>query len=345
MQAIQTLDAGQLRGDGRGHDPQVFLARLRRNCEQMVETVRADGVSRNDAVDSMLAARDVEQVLAEVMRDVFGPRYSERYIPIGGFGVAPWARRYIQKRITRRGLIDYVTSADMPWINVDMQEITRAIRSLGAQWGWSWFEMQEAQFAGTTLDTELAMATREGAEDTKDLILLQGDAGLPKGLGFIPTGLINDLDIPIVAPGTGGWATATADAIIADISGFFVTARTQSRRAEDFDTLLIPEVQFGRLETLQVPNTSVSVRTWILANIAELTSIEVLPILAGAGVGAVDRAILYARTDRVLRGVVPLDFSFIAEEMARLRLDVWGVMRLVGLEIRRPFGMLYADGV
>ena len=245
MTAVAQLDLSQIRGDGRGHEPAVFVARMQRSIEQMVDVVRMDGVPRADAVDTLLAARDVEQVLAEVMRDTFGPRYSERYIPTGSFGVASWARRFIQKRVTRRGLIDYVTSADMPWVNVDMQEITHTLRSLGGQFGWSWFEMQEAQFAGTTLETELALALREGAEDTKDLILLQGDAGLPKGAGFIPTGLINDLDIPIVAPGVGGWATATAADIIADISGFFVTARTQSRRAEDFDTLLLPEAQIG----------------------------------------------------------------------------------------------------
>ena len=345
------LDYGQVATRRDAHEPEQFTAALQRQIETMIELQRQQGIVRNDqsiradALDSLVATRDMEQVLTNVLRDIFGPRYSEIYIPIGTGGVEPWADVVIQKRITREGLLDYVTSADMPWIQVRMQEIPHQIRTLGARFGWSWFEMQRAEFGGVPLRTELALATGEAAEDTKDLILLEGDSQLPKGAGFIPTGFINDPFIPITAPTTGGWGAATAAQIIDDVSGMFVVYRTQTRRTHRGSRLLLPEVQIGRIETLQVPNTSVSVRTWLLDNIAELDDIAPLPLLEGAGAGGTDRAVLYPPDRNVLEGVVPLDFSFILEEALRLRLDVYGVLRMIGLIVRRPFAMLYMDGV
>src|SRR5262245_16414147 len=128
--------------------PERFRAMMRGGIDRATQLARMDGMDRADAVDSMIAARDLEQILSEVLRDVYGPRYGAQYVPVGSFGIAPWANTYIQKRITRQGLIDYVTTADMPWVNVSTTEISHKLYTLGGQFGWSWFEMQAAQYAG-----------------------------------------------------------------------------------------------------------------------------------------------------------------------------------------------------
>lgn len=319
--------------------PEAFTAQL--------EMSRNQHVSRGDAVNTLIASRDMEQVLAEVLRDSYGPRYSANYIPIGPYGVDAWAERFIQKRITRQGLIDYVNSADMPTGEASMQEITHKLYTLGGKAEMSWFEMQSANYAGTNVMQEKLMERREAAEDAKDMILLRGDSGLPKGGGFINFGLINHPDIPRAAVGTGNWdnGTTTAAQIIADIQGLVVLHRTQSRRSEVADTLLVPESQYAVLESMQVPNTNMTVRSWLLANVAGLNTIDPLPELLLAGNSSTDRCILYSKNDRVLRGILPMDFGFITEEVSKLRTYVWGVMRLVGLVIQKPFAMVYGDGI
>lgn len=322
--------------------PEVFQRRLNEHVDQ----VRTDAAGdRQDAAESLIAARDVEQVLAEVLRDEFGPRYSELYMPIGSFGILPWMDRFIQKRMTPQGLLDYVLSADMPWINVSTQEITHKIYTLGAKFGWSWFEMQQANQAGIPLRNELANATRDAAERTKDLILLRGDAQLAKGGGYIPTGLINDPDVPVAALVNGEWGgAATIDEILADFAAFYSAYRTQTRRTERADTLLVDEASYARLQFLRVGDSGKTLLQFMIDSISDLVRIDVLPELSTAGVGGVPRKILYANNPRVLRGIVPLDFSFIADEASRLRVDVWGVMRMVGLVVQMPVGMLYLDG-
>lgn len=322
--------------------PEVFQRRL----SERVDQARADagGDSRNDAAESLIAARDVEQVLAEVLRDEFGPRYSEEYIPLGSFGILPWMERFIQKRITPQGLLDYVNSADMPWIQVGMQEITHKIFTLGAKFGWSWFEMMQAQQGNVSLRTELATATREAAERTKDLILLKGDTSLAKGGGYIPTGLINDPDVPIASLTNGDWGTnGTVDEILADLAAMYSAYRTQTRRIERADTLLVDEASYARLQFLRVGDSGKTLLQFLIDSVADLVKIDVLPELSTAGVGGITRKILYANNPRVLRGITPLDFSFIADETARLRVDVWGVLRMVGLVVMKPFAMIYFD--
>ena len=342
---LELLDYGQIAPHPHAHRPDVFVSSLSRHVGAMIEHQRRDGVDRADSVDSMLATRDMEQVLAEILRDQYEQRYSEVYLPSGSMGVQPWADVVVQKRVTRSGLLDYVTSADMPWVQVRMQEITHQIRTLGGRFGWSYFEMQRAQFGGAPLRTELAVALQEAAADTKDMIAISGDAGLPNGAGFIPTGMINDVDIPITAPGTGSWAAQTAATIITDFAGLFATLRNQSRRTVQGVRVLVPETQYGKLETTPVTNTSVTLRTYLINNTAGLESIEPFPALAGAGVGGVDRAIFYPPTADVLELVTPMEFAFILEEAMKLRVDVYGIMRLIGLIVKQPYKMLYVDGV
>lgn len=325
--------------------PDVFQAKL----GQVAEAARQDSVmpgeSRNDAGESLIAARDVEQVLAEVLRDQFGPRYSDQYIPKGSFGILPWMDRYIQKRITPQGLLDYVNSADMPWINVEMQEITHSLYTLGAKFGWSWFELQQANQGNVSLRTELAVATREAAERTADMILLKGDAALLKGGGHIPTGLINDPDVPVAALVNGDWGgAATVDEILADLAAMYSAFRTQSRRIERADTLLVDEASYARMQLLQVGTSGKTLLQYLIDAYGDLAMVDVLPDLSTAGVAGVPRKILYANNPSVLRGVTPLDFAFIADEASRLRVDVWGVMRMVGLVVMKSFGILYSDG-
>ena len=54
---------------------------------------------------------------------------------------------------------------------------------------------------------------------------------------------------------------------------------------------------------------------------------------------------MYARNERVVRAVIPLPFQFINPEEYQLQTVIYGIERLAGVEVRRPFGMLYIDGI
>lgn len=317
---------------------------------RILETVReaaqkSGGEVRVDDATTLIAARQMEQVLADVLRDDFGPRWSVDYIPIGPFGVSAWARSYIQTRITRRGMVDWVTSANMPWLDADAQEISRRIRTFGGKIGWSWFDMQQAMHAGARISDEKAFAAREAAEEGRDQVLLLGDSGLPSGGGLVSTGFINDSTVPRISIGGGTWASKTPDQLLADVRTIMTTHRVQTRRSYRADTMLLPEAQYSDLEMRRLTDSDISVRKFILDNVEELQTIAPLPQLQGAGLAGADRGILYSKNPRIVRGVVPQPFNFLNPQFIDLKTTVFGVERIVGTEWVRPLGGLYFDGV
>lgn len=339
-------------GDTSRLDPEALVRGLRWCVDQSQRNATAGGTAgRYDSAHSLLAARDLEQVLGEVMRDEFRPRYSDQAMTIGSFGIRPWMDTYIQKRITRQGLAGYVVSADMPNVGAFAQEIPRLIYTIGDKFDYTWFEMQKAIAGGASLDNELAIAAREAALDARDIILMQGDGGTPSipnrgATGYIPTGFINDPLVPTTAVGGGVWSTLTPDQIIADIRTSFLTVfRTQSARRFTPTTLALPEAQYTDLQTRRLTDASTSVMKYILDNVQELQRIVMIPQLASAGAGATDRAVFYQNTPDVIRGVVPLMFSFLSPFVMGFVTSVHGVERIAGCEVRKPLGMLYVDGI
>lgn len=320
--------------------------RIKAVVEAIAQRTTAQNGQRFDSASSMLAARDLEVVLAEALRDVTGPRYAERYIPAETAGVLPWTETYIQKRITRFGRMGYVTSADMPSIEIESQEVPVKVGTFGGKIEYGWMDLQKASQAGVPLNDEYIIAAREAAAEMRDTLMLEGDSALPKSGGYIPTGLINDATVPRISVSGGVWSGKTADQILTDVRTWLSTARTQSRRSVVFDTLLLPEAQLAQIEMTRVGSTSdKSIRQYLLENVEGLTTIGVLPQLAGAGLSGTDRALFYGRNRNVLRGVVPLPFQFLNPQEINMTLTIFGVERSAGVEIRRPFGLLYADGI
>lgn len=322
-----------------------FLRQFRFNVAELNRrSAQVDGM-RADAATSIIAARDLEQVMGEVLRDEYAPRMSSDVMPISTGGVRPWVDSYIQKRATRTGIFDYVTDANMPWADVQFVEISRRLHMFGGKFGYSWTEMMQSREAGAALDREKMSSAREAAEDTRDLILMSGDLTLPSGGGNIRTGFLNDATVPITPVVGGVWSGKTYVQIINDISSYIAIYRVNTRRKENPERLLLSEAKFAQIEATMVGDSGKSILKWCLENFQGLKAIDALPALSTAGVGSVERAILYAKTERVVRGVVPLPFNFVATDLEGLRTAVYGVERIVGCEIRRPWAMLYIDGL
>ena len=329
---------------GGAASPEVLSRQIHGAMERMIRRDASDRGRRYDDATTLQAAREVEQVLTGTLETVFAPRYARRYVPMVQGAVSPWADRYIQKRVTRSGAADYVTSADMPWADAEMQEVPKKVYTVGSKFGYDYFELQRAMFAGTPLDPEKALASREAAEDALEIIMISGDGSIPTS-GLIPYGLINDPTVPTTSALGGAWSGLTADQIIAAVRAAVAVYRANSRRRHTADVLLLPEDQLAIIEMTRIPDTSMTIKQFLLANIAGLVEIDVLPELASAGAGGADRMLMYARDPMVVRGIVPMAFGFVAPETHQMQFVNHGVMRIAGVEWRRPFGGLYVDGI
>lgn len=325
--------------------PQQVVERLRDNVRQVYRDNVAD--TRLADAYSLVAARKLEQVLAEVLKTEYAERTSEKDMTIGPFGVSPWAKTWVQKITNRAGQLDYVTSDDFPEVNVSAREVARSLYTIGGQISYSYFELEQARFAGVPLDTAELEALSEAAEDTQNEILLRGDGKL-KHKGLHPTGFYNDKTVPVAG------ASKSFEELYAQRPGKIIdevlswnkkqVKATADRGQYAADTLLLPSDQFQVLLRPRGEGTDTSLRNWLLSN-TPLKTIASRPMLEGMGDSDSDRAIIYKNTPRVVRGVVPLPFQLLPPETRSLQTQVKMFSRIGGCDIRMPAAILYVDGV
>src|SRR5690606_18591184 len=109
-------------------------------------------------------------------------------------------------------------------------------------------DLRAAAQSGQPLDTQRATAARRAVEAAIDEVAAFGlpEAGMP--------GFLNNPNVPIVAPDTGGWAAAIAadhvvgsKAVLADLAKLVQAIITATKNVHRPDTLLLDTASFALL--------------------------------------------------------------------------------------------------
>ena len=244
------------------------------------------------------------------------------------------------------------------WINGNADDIPRAgttrakfetpVYTGGIGYGYGWEEVGRAQMLGINLPTEDAFAARRAAEEMVDRVALEGDA--QKGF----QGLFNNSAVTPVAALTGNWNAGgtTGDQIAADINAALLNVFTGTNTTAMANRLLLPWSKYLLISTKRMPDTDMTVLNYVLANnvytaaTGQPLTIRGLRGLDTAGVSGVPRMIAYRYDENVLKLHMPMPHRFLpVYQSGPLRWDVPGVMRLGGLDIRRPKEVAYVDGI
>jgi len=243
------------------------------------------------------------------------------------------------------------TSMPLADINRTKFEVGLEMAAIGYR-----YTLEEIGFAqmvpGTNLTNERAAAARFAYETFVDQRAFLGDTG--KGW----YGLLNNPDVTRVdaaATGTGSsklWSTKTADQIITDVNDALTGIYTGTATVEMADTLLLPPAALVTLSTSRLSNTSENALSYLMKfNIYTLQTGQQLTIrgvlgLETAGTGGVGRMVAYRRDPDVLKLHIPMVHKFL--EIWRtgpMVFDIPGIFRLGPVEIRRPGGVRYVDGI
>jgi len=251
-------------------------------------------------------------------------------------------------------------SADMfgkaGWINGNADDVPRAgterskyespIYTAGIGYGYGLEEINQARMLGIDLPSQDAEAARRAYEEFVDGVALRGDA--TKGL----LGLVNNPGVTVVAVPTGNWATATPQQMITDINAVLMPSYAGTNYTSVSDTLLLPFEKLQQLAQTVMPNTTMTVLQFVMqANIYTQTTGRPLMIrgiygLLNAGAGGTARMVGYRRDPSVLVMKIPMPHRFMpAYAAGPLRVEVPGVFRLGGVDIRLPRSVIYGDGI
>lgn len=245
------------------------------------------------------------------------------------------------------------------WINGNADDVPRAgttrskfetpVYTAGIGYGYGFEEIGRAQMLGINLPADDAAAARRASEEMIDRVALQGDTAK----GF--TGLINASGVTAYAAPHGAWGTSgtTPLEVIEDLNSSLLNVFNGTNTVALADTLLLPWSKYLYIATTPMSaDSDKTILQWFLENnvytvqTGQRLTLRGMRELDTAGVSGTARAIAYRYSPEVLKLHIPMPHRFLQPWQAGpLRIEVPGVFRLGGLDVRLPKEVVYMDGI
>ncbi len=294
---------------------------------------------------------------AHIEQDVYRVQYPDiqyhELVPIDMTAYS-WARTITHFSQDQTGEMQAFSarSNNIPLADISQQkhEVTIEMGALGYHYDREEIE-QAMHVPNVNLQSDRAMAARRGAEEYIDNITLKGSAD--RGWD----GLINNTNVTAVdaAAGAAGgrdWASKTAEEVIKDINDAILGVYTDSKTVEMADTIAIPPHVWADIIGKVIEGTAMTVWQFIMQNNV-YTARTGMPLmfrelrgLEDAAASSKGRLLAYRRDPTVLKLHLPMPYRFLeAYQAGPLVYMVPGILRLGGLEIRRPKAIRYVDQI
>ena len=245
---------------------------------------------------------------------------------------------------TAKLVSDYAN--DYPRVDIGGEEHTSPIKEIGASYGYSIKEIRRAQKAGISLDAKKAVACRRAIDEKQDAIAWKGDTKgkLP---GFINHPGITEYVPALNAGGTSkAWANKTADEIVADFAGIISAAPESTNGIENPDTVIMPLNLYTKLQnTPYGSNRDKTILGFIRENYPQITRIDWVQDLVGAGAGNTNRVMAYARDPLKVEVQIPQRFEQMPPQLTGKVYDIICSQSTGGTLVYYPQSVVYADGL
>lgn len=177
-------------------------------------------------------------------------------------------------------------SDDLPRADVTGKPSVAQVKSMGAAYGYSAQEMRASRLAGKSLDSRKAESARFQIDNLNNRIAWAGD----KESGLM--GVLSDgQNVPMFAitagaeSGKTSWLEKTADEILDDVNGMQKQVDATTMNVERPDTLCVPSDVYMHISTKRIPDTTMTVKKFILENAPYLKDIVPAPELNANAVG------------------------------------------------------------
>lgn len=297
--------------------------------------LNAAGVFNQDA--GLFTARQLEVVRNKI--------YEEKLPAMNGLALVPisheapeWAETLTEKTFDMVGMAKIIANYadDLPRADVAMSERAIKVKGLGAAYGYNLQELKAAAANQTDLPSMKARAARRAVEVKMNTIALLGD----KEYGL--NGFINHPNLGETAL-TGGWKTAKADSVLADLDNLHDTVILQSKGVHKPTHLLLSLTDYQTLSSKYMDTADkLDVLSFFKKKHPNLT-IEGIWELEKAGANGKNIAICYEKNLDNLSLEVPQDFTQLPAQERNLELVVNCIARVGGVFLRYPLSATKAE--
>ena len=305
---------------------------------------------------SMFFARELDHVKAQSY-DVQYPEFTAlNLFPISS-EADPGAETITYYTYDKTGLAKIIDnySTDLPRADVNGKPSYATIKSIGDSYGYSAQEMRASRLAGKSLDVRKAEAARYSIDHLTNKIAWAGDeeSGL---MGVLSDGQ----NIPLYTIGTGAesgkttWLEKTADEILMDVNGMQKQVAKATKNVERPDTLCVPTDVYMDISTRRIPDTSTTVKAFLLEHAPYLKDIIAAPELDADSLetnpyakttGGQGVAFLFTNDARKLTLENPMPFYQYPLQVRNLETVIPCEARTAGVIVYYPLSCLIAVGV
>lgn len=327
-----------------------------RNSAIPAAVMNSEGVRFDSAEDvSVFFARELDHVKAQSY-DVEYPELTALQLFPQSSEADAGAETIVYYTYDKNGLAKVIDnySTDLPRADVTGKPSYAKIKSLGASYGYSVQEMRASRLAGKSLDVRKSESARYQIDRLTNKIAWAGDeeSGL---MGVLSKG--QNIPMYTILPNAKGkttWIEKDADEILADVNGMQKQVAKTTKNVERPDTLCVPSDVYMDISTRRIPDTSTTVKAFLLehapylkdiVSAAELDadSTETNPYAAESGGQGV--AFLFKNDPRKLTLENPMPFYQYPVQPKDLEVTIPCEARTAGVIVYYPMSALIAVGV
>lgn len=296
-----------------------------------------------DASGIAFLQRNLEVVKSRVFEVKYPELTFRKAFPIDN-SVPPGADTVVAQHYGIAGSAKVISGSahDIPRVDINAAETTYPVKMIADSFSYTIKEIKSAQMAGVPLNQKKANAARYILEKTLNRIAFSGDPATNL------LGLFTDPNVPEGNATTGGWPTATAAQIIADVLTAVNKVYDDSLGVEIPDTMLISPAAYSILTSEPAGTTSdKTVYNWLLENIpffgGNKNAIIPCPECIDASDTTTDVLVVMSRNSEKLEYCIPEEINFLPEQPTGLEFVVPAYAQTSGLHIYYP-GSIYICG-
>lgn len=307
---------------------------------------------RHNIIDAQAAMGFILSQTSHIEAGVYNIKYPDiqypMLIPVDTSG-HPFAQTVTYFSADKAGAAEWINgnADDIPKADIDYAKHETTVHMAGIGYGYGFEEIEQARMLGRNLTGDKAGASRRASEEFIDRVALEGDT--VKGY----SGLFDHPDVTANGAEFGDWLNADPVQILTDFNNAITNIHTQTNTVSMANTVLMPFTRF--LYLASTPRSEMSDTTILeylkkynayTAATGQPLTIRGVRKLDTAGVSGSARMVTYRRDPEVLKLHLPMPHRFLPPwQSGALRIDVPGIFRLGGLDIRLPKEVGYTDDI
>jgi hypothetical protein len=300
-----------------------------------------------DANESAFFAGELDAVKAQTYDARYPQLKATQLIPVpapqdSGADTISW--RSFDRVGQAKIIADY--AKDFPRVDVYGKENRVSVRDIGASYGYSLKEIRRAMMAGNQLNARKALAARQVIETKINKLSWFGDSAWGMQ-GFINYPGIQK-SIPAGANAAAKrWDGKTAEQILKDIQAAITQVVDTTNGVEMPNTMLLPVAQYNLLAftPYSLGTNGKTILAWVQENYKQLTTIDWVAELKGAGDAGTNCAMLYTKDEMHVTNEILIPFEQFAPQQDGLDFKVLCQATYAGVVNYYPMATVQIDGI